>query len=87
TALKKIEFNIPWIEVLYTIISCIITFIITSFFNLTNIIIRNVWIDVPKVFLSATIVLATYFLFEFILSKWFRNFVKTIVNYLMSRVL
>lgn len=87
TALKKIEFNIPWIEVLYVVVSCIITFTITSFFNLTNIVIRNVWIDVPKVFFSAIIVLATYFSFEFILSKWFRNFVKTIVNYLMSRVL
>lgn len=84
TALKKIEFSLPWREVFYSIISCLVVFLLSNTLNLINIVIRNVWIDLPKLIYSVAIVLAMYFSILLVLSNWFRNFVKTIIKYVFS---
>lgn len=83
-ALSKIEINIPWLEVIYSTVSSIVAGLTAVAFGLINITIYHIWIDLPKLIISVIAVLAIYFSILVVLSKWFRDLVKTIAIYLLS---
>lgn len=80
-ALKKIKFSLPWREILYASVSSLTTGLLINSLGYTNIAIRSVWTDLPKLVSSITLVLSIYFSIILILSKWFREFIKTIIKY------
>jgi len=84
-ARKKIDFSIPWKELVSSIISGLIVVVILYGIGAMNIMVTSFWSDLPELIKIIGIALSVYFTVLLILSSWLREFIKKSIRYYFEK--